>query len=141
MRLNSVILLNFFPISLLPIVCLSILFSNQSIKESFADIFSTLITSTVSSRSAVRRPTENSPIHDITSLGVTCNVGLAPATETVVVDAGSLVGSKLEVGTVYHKGPAAMYFGKAPGRLGWKWPELVQRSSASFFISCPYRSY
>jgi hypothetical protein len=37
------------------------------------------------------------------------------ATETISVDAGSLVGSKLEVGTVYHKGEAAKYLGRRQG--------------------------
>jgi len=80
-------------------------------------IFRTLLTSTGSSDAAVRRPAENSPIHDITSSGATCNVGLSPATETVSVSAGSLIGFKLGAGTtVFHKGPAAMYLGKAPER-------------------------
>lgn len=84
---------------------------------SFVDIFSSLITSMGSFTAAVRRPAENSPIHDITSSGATCNVGLSPATETVSVSAGSLIGFKLEPGkTIYHKGPAAMYLGKAPGK-------------------------
>ncbi len=79
------------------------------------DVFSTLLTSSGASSKAVRRPTENAPVHDITSPGASCNVGLISATETVTVSAGSMIGFKLEPGkTVYHKGPAAMYLGRAP---------------------------
>lgn len=107
----------------------------------FIDIFSTLFTSSESSTAAIRKPVENAPVNDITSPGVVCNVGLSPATETVTVAAGSTIGFKLEQGkTIYHKGPAAMYLGRAPGKAadwdgsGSSWfkvrPNLLIRSFA-----------
>ena len=80
------------------------------------DIFSTLLTGSSASSAAIRRPVENAPVKDYTSPGAVCNVGLSSATETVTVSAGSMIGFKLEPGKkIYHKGPAAMYLGRAPG--------------------------
>jgi hypothetical protein len=97
--------------------CLSILFCYQSTKKPLLDIFSILITSTVSSHTAVRRPTEKSPpIHDIIWSDMQLRTRARDGDNL-----GSLVEFKLaEVGTVYHKGPTAMYLGKALGRLGWR---------------------
>ena len=82
-----------------------------------SDIFETLYAGEVVSTAAVRRPKDNSPVGNITSLDMRCNYDLYKATETVTVAAGSRVGFELERGkTVYHAGPASMWLGKAPGR-------------------------
>jgi hypothetical protein len=58
-------------------------------------------------------PLNNSPVQDVTSKDITCNVNPTPATETVQVKAGGKIGFKLD-NTIYHQGPAAIYLGKAP---------------------------
>ncbi|KAF9039278.1 glycosyl hydrolase family 61-domain-containing protein [Panaeolus papilionaceus] len=78
-------------------------------------IFDTLIAGTTTSTKAVRKPAENSPITDINSPNLRCNVNTSPATETVSVAAGSKIGFKISNQKIYHLGPAAMYLGKAPG--------------------------
>jgi Auxiliary Activity family 9 (formerly GH61) len=81
------------------------------------DIFETLYAGSTVSTAAVRRPKDNSPISNITSLDMRCNFDLYKATETVAVAAGSRVGFRLgEDKTVYHMGPASIWLGKAPGR-------------------------
>jgi len=80
------------------------------------DIFSALLTSSGSSTTAVRKPTTNSPVRDLTSSGATCNVQTNKATDTVSVTAGGMIGFQTDPGTtVFHVGPGAMYLGKAPG--------------------------
>ncbi|KAH6903862.1 glycosyl hydrolase family 61-domain-containing protein [Coprinopsis sp. MPI-PUGE-AT-0042] len=80
-------------------------------------IFETLYAGNTVAKAAVRRPKDNSPISNITSLDMRCNFDLYKATETVTVAAGSRVGFMLDGDkTVYHMGPASMWLGKAPGR-------------------------
>ncbi|KAG6835270.1 hypothetical protein H0H93_003258, partial [Arthromyces matolae] len=69
-------------------------------------------TSSESTSSAIRQPTSNSPVTDVTSNDITCNIN-TPATETVTVPAGSFVGFELD-NTLYHQGFSAIYLGKAP---------------------------
>ncbi|KAF9007203.1 glycoside hydrolase [Cyathus striatus] len=76
-------------------------------------IWTTLIAGSTTSTAAVRLPQNNSPVTDVTSKDITCNVNPSPATETVSVAAGSTIGFKLD-NTLYHQGPAAIYLGKAP---------------------------
>ncbi|TFK35278.1 glycoside hydrolase [Crucibulum laeve] len=77
-------------------------------------IFSTLIAGSKTSTKAVRRPQNNSPVHDYTGTDITCNVSPSPASETVTVNAGDTIGFKSDA-ALYHKGPVAIYLGKAPG--------------------------
>ncbi|KAF9255545.1 glycoside hydrolase family 61 protein [Marasmius fiardii PR-910] len=77
------------------------------------DIWTTLIAGSTTSTAAVRQPLSNSPVQDVTSKDITCNVTPHPATETVSVAAGSTIGFKLD-NTLYHQGPAAIYLGKVP---------------------------
>ncbi|KAF9017016.1 glycoside hydrolase family 61 protein [Hymenopellis radicata] len=77
-------------------------------------IWTTLVTGDgTKSTAAVRTPVSNSPVTDVTSPGITCNVNPSPATATVSVAAGSMVGFLLD-NTLYHQGPAAIYLGTAP---------------------------
>lgn len=77
------------------------------------DIWTTLIAGSTKSTGAVRLPQNNSPVTDVESADITCNVNPSPATETVSVAAGSTIGFILD-NTIYHQGPAAIYLGKAP---------------------------
>ncbi|KAL5526634.1 hypothetical protein ACEPAF_8358 [Sanghuangporus sanghuang] len=78
-------------------------------------IWTTLIAGgTTTSTAAVRQPQNNSPVTDVTSSDITCNVNPSSASATVDVPAGSTVGFQLD-NTVYHQGPAAIYLGQAPG--------------------------
>lgn len=56
-------------------------------------------------------PVNNSPVTDVTSPDITCNVNPTPATTTVPVAAGDMVGFDLD-NTLYHQGPAAIYLGQ-----------------------------
>ncbi|GLB44352.1 putative glycoside hydrolase family 61 protein [Lyophyllum shimeji] len=76
-------------------------------------IWHTLIAGSTTSSAAVREPLNNSPVTDVTSNDIRCNVIPTPATETVTVAAGSTIGFQLD-NTIYHQGPAAIYLGKAP---------------------------
>ncbi|KIY66117.1 lytic polysaccharide monooxygenase [Cylindrobasidium torrendii FP15055 ss-10] len=76
-------------------------------------IFTTLVTEGSTSTAAVRQPINNSPVTDVESDDVTCNVTPGEATETVEVAAGSLVGFLVD-SPLYHQGPAAIYLGQAP---------------------------
>ncbi|KAG7086065.1 hypothetical protein E1B28_003585 [Marasmius oreades] len=76
-------------------------------------IWNTLIAGSTTSTGAVRMPLSNSPVLDVTSKDITCNVNPTPATETVSVAAGSTIGFKLD-NTLYHLGPATIYLGKVP---------------------------
>ncbi|QRV72243.1 glycoside hydrolase family 61 protein [Ceratobasidium sp. AG-Ba] len=64
----------------------------------------------------IRPPPNNSPVTDVTSNDIRCNVGgtTGSGTATATVAAGSTVGFVLD-NTVYHQGPLAVYLGKAPG--------------------------
>ncbi|KAF9484786.1 hypothetical protein BDN70DRAFT_872032 [Pholiota conissans] len=75
-------------------------------------IWNTLIAGSTTSSAAIRMPTSNSPVTDVTSPDITCNIN-TPATATVSVAAGSTIGFDLD-NTIYHQGPAAIYLGKAP---------------------------
>ncbi|KAG8739548.1 hypothetical protein FRC10_005458 [Ceratobasidium sp. 414] len=80
-------------------------------------IFSKLITNGVTGAAFanIRPVPNNSPVTDVTSNDVRCNVGgtSAGSTTTATVAAGSTVGFVLD-NTVYHQGPLAVYLGKAP---------------------------
>ena len=79
-----------------------------------SDIFKTLVAGSKTSTQAVRQPQDNSPIHDITSASMTCNVNPGTAGETVSVAAGDTIGFQLDT-AMYHEGPVSIYLGKAPG--------------------------
>lgn len=79
-----------------------------------SDIFKTLVAGSKTSTQAVRQPQDNSPIHDITSAGMTCNVNPGSAGETVSVATGDTIGFQLDT-AMYHEGPVSIYLGKAPG--------------------------
>ncbi|KAK0432778.1 glycoside hydrolase family 61 protein [Armillaria borealis] len=95
-----------FALSLLSLSILS-----QSVSAHY--IWTTLIAGSTKSTGAVRLPQNNSPVTDVESADITCNVNPSPATETVSVAAGSTIGFILD-NTIYHLGPAAIYLGKAP---------------------------
>ncbi|SJL14875.1 related to cellulose binding protein CEL1 [Armillaria ostoyae] len=76
-------------------------------------IWTTLVAGDTVSNAAVRQPQSNSPVLDVTSDDITCNVSPADATATVSVAAGDIIGFQLD-NTIYHQGPAALYLGKAP---------------------------
>lgn len=77
------------------------------------DIWTTLIAGSETSTAAVRLPVNNSPVTDVTSPDITCNVDPSAATDTASVAAGSTVGFILD-NTLYHQGPAAIYLGQVP---------------------------
>ncbi|KAJ8081299.1 hypothetical protein PM082_007134 [Marasmius tenuissimus] len=78
-------------------------------------VFDTVIAGSTQSTATVRRPISNSPVEDISSNNMRCNVNPTPATQTVSVAAGSTLGFKMEPNQVIgHPGPAALYLGKAP---------------------------
>ncbi|EIM85185.1 uncharacterized protein STEHIDRAFT_99488 [Stereum hirsutum FP-91666 SS1] len=84
-------------------------------------IWNTLVTSTETSTAAVRMPVNNSPVTDVTSPDITCNVNPTPATTTVPVAAGAMVGFDLD-NTLYHQGPSAIYLGEVPsGSTAAEW--------------------
>ncbi|KAF9025810.1 glycoside hydrolase family 61 protein [Hymenopellis radicata] len=80
-----------------------------------SNIWTTLVTGGGAnlSKAAVRTPGNNSPVTDVESPDITCNVNPSAATETVSVAAGSRIGFLLD-NTLYHQGPAAIYLGTAP---------------------------
>ncbi|KAG6855631.1 hypothetical protein H0H87_012871 [Tephrocybe sp. NHM501043] len=80
-------------------------------------IFNTLIAGNETSTAAVRVAQNNSPVKPVTSLDMRCNTNPSAATETVTVSAGDTIGFKLSA-AIFHEGPAAIYLGKAPGRVG-----------------------
>ncbi|KAK0200563.1 glycoside hydrolase family 61 protein [Desarmillaria ectypa] len=90
---------------------LSLSILSQSVSAHY--IWTTLIAGSTTSTGAVRLPQTNSPVTDVKSTDITCNVNPSPATETVSVAAGSTIGFILD-NTIYHQGPAAIYLGKAP---------------------------
>ncbi|KAG8696113.1 hypothetical protein FRC11_000968 [Ceratobasidium sp. 423] len=63
----------------------------------------------------IRPVSSNSPVEDVSSTNMRCNVGGASGsgTTTTTFPAGSTVGFVLD-NTVYHPGPLAVYMGKAP---------------------------
>jgi hypothetical protein len=83
--------------SLFPLTCLALP----------SDIFTTLVSGSTSSSAAVRQPVNNSPITSATDTNLRCNIN-SPATQTLLVTAGSVVTFKLD-NTLYHAGPAAFY--------------------------------
>ncbi|KIY65638.1 lytic polysaccharide monooxygenase [Cylindrobasidium torrendii FP15055 ss-10] len=88
-------------------------FAIPLLAQSVVDIWTTLTTGSGQSKAAVRQPINNSPVEDVTSNNIRCNVSPGAATETVSVAAGSSIGFILD-NTIYHQGPAAIYLGKAP---------------------------
>ncbi|KAJ2918868.1 hypothetical protein MD484_g1539, partial [Candolleomyces efflorescens] len=98
-------------------------------------IFETLIFGEQTSTKAVRRPSDNGPVHNTSSPDIRCNVDLRAATETVTVDAGAKIGFKLDK-DIYHQGPASMYLGRAPGTAaawdgsGKSWFKIAQWGAA-----------
>ncbi|KAF8963277.1 glycoside hydrolase family 61 protein [Flammula alnicola] len=90
-------------------------------------IWTTLIAGSTTSTAAVRLPVNNSPVTDVTSDDIRCNVNPGAATQTVSVAPGSTIGFMLD-NTLYHQGPAAIYLGKAPTTAA-SW----DGSSASWF--------
>ncbi|TEB24556.1 hypothetical protein FA13DRAFT_1305558 [Coprinellus micaceus] len=84
-------------------------------------IWNTVIAGGSSTSAAVRQPVNNSPVEDVTSPSVRCNVNPGVASQTLLVQAGSTVGFKLD-NTLYHSGPAAIYLGKVPsGQTAASW--------------------
>ncbi|KAL0948403.1 hypothetical protein HGRIS_010985 [Hohenbuehelia grisea] len=69
-----------------------------------------------SSSAAVRKPFNNSPVEQVSSTNMRCNVNPGQATQTVTVSAGSSIGFSLD-NSLFHPGPAAIYLGKAPGSV------------------------
>ncbi|KAJ3548261.1 hypothetical protein NMY22_g1332 [Coprinellus aureogranulatus] len=84
-------------------------------------IWTTLVAGGASSTAAVRQPVNNSPVEDVNSPNIRCNINRGAGSETVSVAAGSTVGFKLD-NTLYHQGPAAFYLGKVPsGQTAATW--------------------
>ncbi|KAL0570522.1 hypothetical protein V5O48_011431 [Marasmius crinis-equi] len=94
-------------------------------------IWTTLIAGSTTSSAAVRQPQTNSPVEDVTSNNIRCNVSPGAASETVSVAAGATIGFKLD-NTLYHQGPAAIYLGKAPSTAA-SW----DGSGANWFKASP----
>ncbi|PAV16110.1 glycoside hydrolase family 61 [Pyrrhoderma noxium] len=94
-------------------------------------IWTILIAGSITSIAAVQLPVNNSPVTDVTSNDITCNVSPGEATETVDVPAGSTLDFKLD-NTIYHQGPATIYLGKAPSDAaswdgsGANWFKIVE---------------
>ncbi|CAE6433032.1 Cellulose-growth-specific protein [Rhizoctonia solani AG-1 IB] len=63
----------------------------------------------------IRPVASNSPVEDVSSIDMRCNVGGASGsgTTTTTFPAGSTIGFVLD-NTIYHPGPLAVYMGKAP---------------------------
>ncbi|KAF5353531.1 hypothetical protein D9756_007834 [Leucocoprinus leucothites] len=95
---------------LLSLVSLAVL--SQTVSAHY--IWNTLIAGSTTSTAAVRQPQNNSPVTDVTSNDIRCNVSPSAASEVVDVAAGSTIGFKLD-NTIYHQGPAAIYLGSASG--------------------------
>ncbi|KAF5361301.1 hypothetical protein D9758_010262 [Tetrapyrgos nigripes] len=76
-------------------------------------IWTTLVTDSTSTTTAIRQPVNNSPVTDVTSKDITCNINNGPGSETVEVAAGSEITFLLD-NTLYHQGPAAIYLGQVP---------------------------
>ncbi|KAG7443768.1 glycoside hydrolase family 61 protein [Guyanagaster necrorhizus] len=94
-----------------PLASLALLSGFQVVSAHY--IWTTLVAGDTVSKTAVRQPPSNSPVLDVTSDDIRCNVSPANATATVSVAAGDIVGFQLD-NTIYHLGPAALYLGKAP---------------------------
>ncbi|KAG6897627.1 hypothetical protein C0992_012856 [Termitomyces sp. T32_za158] len=77
------------------------------------DIWYNFITTQEQTTAAIRQPLSNNPVTDCTSQDITCNQTPSPATETVTVAAGQLVGFQLD-NTLYHPGFSAIYLGQVP---------------------------
>ncbi|KAK4099403.1 carbohydrate-binding module family 1 protein [Parathielavia hyrcaniae] len=91
----------------------------------------------------------NSPVTDLSSNDLRCNVGASGAgTETVTVQAGDSFTFTLDT-PVYHQGPVSIYMSKAPGKAsdydgsgGWfkikDWGPTISGGSASWTLSGSY---
>ncbi|KDN34817.1 hypothetical protein RSAG8_12115, partial [Rhizoctonia solani AG-8 WAC10335] len=83
----------------------------------YVDIFNKLIVNgaTGVAFGNIRPVSSNSPVEDVSSPSMRCNVGGASGngTTTTTFSAGSTVGFVLD-NTIYHPGPLAVYMGKAP---------------------------
>lgn len=90
----------------------------HTLTSSKPDIFDTLIYGSKNSTKAIRKPVENSPVHNYTGAEITCNINTSKATETVSVVAGKDISLVLGEGkTIYHPGPLSIYMGKAPQKV------------------------
>ncbi|KAG2009490.1 hypothetical protein CC2G_012423 [Coprinopsis cinerea AmutBmut pab1-1] len=83
-------------------------------------IWNTLTFGSGTSTAAVRQPQSNSPVENVSSNDMRCNVNPRGASEVIQVAAGSTVGFNLD-NTLYHQGPAAIYLGQAPGGSVTNW--------------------
>ena len=61
------------------------------------------MTDTESTMDAIRQPVNNSPVTDVTSSDITCNINNGPGSETAEVAAGSDITFLLD-NTLYHQG-------------------------------------
>jgi hypothetical protein len=84
---------------------------------------------------------QNSPVTDLASTDLRCNVGASGSgTATVTVAAGAQVKFTLDI-AVYHQGPIMWYLGKAPGAAsswdgsGANWVKVVEASLSSKVLS------
>ncbi|KAH6902603.1 glycosyl hydrolase family 61-domain-containing protein [Coprinopsis sp. MPI-PUGE-AT-0042] len=117
-------------------------------------IFETLYAGNTVAKAAVRRPKDNSPISNITSLDI-CGVTLTctrPPILSLWQQAAELDSCLTEDKTVYHMGPASMWLGKAPGRAadwdgsGKAWFQSIAHWGAAFipkftFVSLNQREF
>lgn len=109
--------------------------ATQSVSAHY--IFKTLLVGSKSSTQAVRQPQDNSPLHDITSPDVVCNVNPGKAGETVTIASGQKIGFQVDV-AMYHESPVAIYLGKAPSTAaewdgsGQRWFKIAEWGAKSF---------
>lgn len=70
------------------------------------------------STKAVRRPIDNMPINKFLGWEITCNFKTINAMEAVSVTICSSIGFQIGGNQrIHHLGPAAIYFGEAPGKV------------------------
>ncbi|CAA7268895.1 unnamed protein product [Cyclocybe aegerita] len=106
-----------------------VLLATQSVSAHY--IFKTLVAGSKTSTKAVRQPQNNSPVVDLTSPQFACNTSPSPADETVSVLAGDTIGFQTDA-AIFHKGPAALYLGQAPGAVenwdgtGQQWFKIAE---------------
>ncbi|EAU80304.1 hypothetical protein CC1G_13244 [Coprinopsis cinerea okayama7 len=84
-------------------------------------IWTTLTAGGQTTSAVIRQPLNNSPVEDVSSPHMRCNVNPMPASQTLNVQAGSSVTFRLD-NTLYHPGPAAIYLGQVPaGQTAASW--------------------
>lgn len=92
-------------------------------------MFSKVILDGTENSANIRMPQSNSPVTDVTSIDIRCNVDPAAATDTVEVAAGASI-TFIADNTMGHPGPAAIYLGQVPsGSTAAEW----DGSSAAWF--------